>query len=102
MSDRSHQKYGNTMKSRAQAYGVDYEPVNRLKVFERDGWRCGICGIPVDKTLRDRNPMMASLDHIMPMALGGGHTYINTQCSHLRCNIKKGHRITGDQLALIG
>lgn len=46
--------------------------------------------------------MMASLDHIVPMSLGGGHTYLNTQCSHLMCNLKKSFRSTGDQLALIG
>lgn len=102
MTQRSHAKYGNTMHSRARSYGVEYEPVNRLKVFARDAWRCGICGEKVNKRLKGRHPMMASLDHITPMALGGGHTYANTQCSHLICNLKKGHRSAGDQMALFG
>lgn len=102
MTERSRRKYGTTYRSRARKFGVEYEPVNKQRVFERDGWRCGICGGKVDKRLRDRHPKMASLDHIVPMALGGGHTYINTQCSHLACNLKKSHRATGDQLALVG
>lgn len=32
-----------TARKRAQRYGVDYEPFNRTDVFDRDGWRCGIC-----------------------------------------------------------
>lgn len=69
-------------KARAKRHGVEYEPVNRIRVFERDGWTCGICGQPVT---RDD----ASLDHVRPMSKGGPHTYANTQCSHLMCNIIK-------------
>lgn len=102
MTLRSRQAYGTTYRSRARKYGVEYEPVNKQRVFERDGWMCGICGKRVDKRLKDRHPLMASLDHIVPMSLGGGHTYLNTQCSHLECNLRKSFRLAGDQLALIG
>lgn len=102
MTLRSRAKYGTTYRSRARKYGVEYQPVNKQRVFARDGWRCGICGKKVDQRLKDRHPMMASLDHIVPMALGGDHTYINTQCTHLCCNLRKSHRSTGDQLALVG
>lgn len=75
-------------KKRAERFGVPYEPVNRVTVFERDGWVCGICGDPVDHD-------DASLDHVTPMSLGGAHSYANTQCSHLSCNIRKGARADG-------
>ncbi len=92
----------NNHRQRARHYGVDYEPVKRSRVFERDGWKCGICQKRVDKRLKHPHPLSASLDHVVPMALGGGHTYLNTQCAHLQCNSKKSHFGAGDQLALIG
>lgn len=73
---------GGDNKRRAARHGVEYEPINRLRVFERDGWVCGICGDPVARE-------DASLDHIVPMSLGGPHLYPNVQCSHLLCNVRK-------------
>jgi hypothetical protein len=92
----------NNHRQRARHYGVDYEPVKRSQVYERDGWLCGICRKKVDHRLRYPHLMSASIDHVIPMALGGGHTYLNVQCSHLICNSRKSHHGSGDQLALIG
>lgn len=90
-------------RKRARSFGVEYEPVNKRRVFDRDRWMCGICGLKVDRRLTHPDPMVASLDHVVPMSKGGGHTYANTQCSHLICNVRKGaHGIAGEQLALIG
>lgn len=36
--------------------------------------------------------MSASLDHVVPLSLGGAHTPENTQASHLICNGRKGNR----------
>ena len=76
------------------------EPVNALKVYIRDKWRCGICREPVDKRKKWPDQMCASLDHVIPMVHGGGHTYVNTQCSHWLCNTLKSDRGGGEQLAL--
>lgn len=92
----------NNHRKRARMYGVKYEPVKRSAVFERDQWKCGICRKHVDRKLTFPHPMSASLDHVVPMALGGEHTYLNTQLAHFICNSKKSHHGTGDQLALIG
>lgn len=96
--------HGRTKKhrQRARKFGVDYEPVNPLKVFDRDGWRCQLCGVRTPKKLRgsmdDRAP---ELDHIHPMAAGGAHSYANTHLACRRCNIDKGARPLG-QLLLFG
>lgn len=66
------------------------ENVNRSEVFDRDGWVCGICDTDIDPTLKFPNRMSASLDHIIPIVLGGRHSYANTQAAHLTCNISKG------------
>jgi 5-methylcytosine-specific restriction endonuclease McrA len=36
--------------------------------------------------------MRASVDHIVPLSLGGPHTLDNAQLAHLRCNAIKGNR----------
>ncbi|MGF0326277.1 HNH endonuclease [Gordonia hongkongensis] len=42
-----------------------------------------------------------TIDHLTPLSKGGGHTRANvaTACRH--CNIVKGDRLAGDQLALL-
>lgn len=55
---------------------------------------CGICGKPVDKTLRYPNPMAASVDHIIPISRGGHPSDIdNLQLAHWTCNRQKSDRL---------
>ncbi len=79
----------------------DAERFDPLEILARDGWRCHICGVRTPKRLRgtydDRAP---ELDHILPLAVGGEHTRINTACACRRCNSAKGCRHIG-QLRLI-
>jgi 5-methylcytosine-specific restriction endonuclease McrA len=60
-------------------------------VFERDGWRCGICHAVIDQALRWPHPGSATLDHIVPLADGGDHMPSNWQAAHAACNIEKGN-----------
>jgi HNH endonuclease len=76
-------------RARARRFGVEDEYVNKLQVFERDGWICGICHEPVDREAAWPAPRMPSLDHIEPLAAGGPHVYENVQCAHLQCNLIK-------------
>lgn len=85
-------------RRKAQMVGV----VDPIKVMERDGWKCQLCGKPAPKLLRGKmHPMAPELDHIIPLAAGGKHTYENTQCAHRSCNMAKGAKPVG-QLLLIG
>ena len=54
--------------------------VLRTAVFERDAYRCVFCGSWHDLTL----------DHIIPMAKGGGDVAENLQTLCRRCNCGKG------------
>lgn len=81
-------KSGSTHKRRAIRFGCSYAPVDRLRVFERDKWRCQLCGMKV-------NAATAELDHIVPMSVGGSHSYENTQCACSRCNRTKGAKPMG-------
>ena len=61
-------------------------------VIARDGWTCGICGGQVDPTLRRPDLDSRSLDHVLPISLGGPHMLANAQLAHLGCNLRKGAR----------
>jgi hypothetical protein len=99
---RKTHRMGNDHRKRARHYGVEYESVDARRVYARDKWRCGLCREKVDKSLKYPHPMSASLDHVVPMSKGGGHTYANSQCAHWKCNVDKGNRGHGEQLALVG
>lgn len=75
-----------THRQRARKLGVAYEWVNRRQVFERDKYVCGICGLKTEPESPSCSPRYPTLDHILPMSLGGGHTYANLQCACFECN----------------
>jgi len=85
---------GGNYRSRAMAFGVQYEPhVTLKKIMKRDNGICKLCGKPVD--VRDRKGGGAgyyypTIDHIVPLSKGGGHTMSNVQLAHLICNSRKG------------
>lgn len=88
-------KYIKTQSShskRAKQRGCVYEPVNRRKVYERDRYKCYLCGIKVvvSKTYQ---PNQASIDHIMPISKGGAHTYSNIRTCCVMCNSIKSDSI---------
>jgi len=79
--------YGSTHKRRAKRFGGAYESINSLHVFQRDKWRCQLCGINTPQRLRGkRQPQSPELDHIIPLSKGGSHSYENTQCACSKCN----------------
>ena len=88
-------------RRRAAQRRADAENVDRSAVGQRDGWRCGVCRKRIDPALTYPNPMSASLDHVLPLAEGGRHTYANTRIAHLTCNIKRGRMGGNEQLALV-
>lgn len=89
-------------RGRARLAGVRYVTVDRGEIFERDGWRCGICRRSVRRDLTYPHPKSATLDHIVPLNLGGDHVPENLQCAHFLCNSRKGDRIdAGAQMLLI-
>lgn len=75
------------------------ERVNPMKVFERDGWRCHLCGCKTPRRLRgtydDRAP---ELEHIVPLSKGGEHSYRNTACSCRKCNQEESDQAIGQML----
>ena len=50
---------------------------------------CGICGLPVDKSVKYPDPMSPTVDHIIPCAKGGSDDLDNLQLAHRKCNRDK-------------
>lgn len=87
---------------RVRLAGSFVERVDPFAVFDRDGWTCQQCGTATPKRLRGKiNPRAPELDHIVPVARGGEHSYRNTQCLCRKCNTSKGARSKG-QMRLFG
>ena len=87
---------------RARKRGSLAEKFHAAEIFDRDGWRCGICGRRIRAELRHPHPMSASIDHKVPLAAGGEHTRRNVQAAHLRCNVRKRDKVENIQMALFG
>lgn len=87
-----------THAQRAKKYGgVAKYNIKAIKVFERDNWKCKICGCKVQKE-NIYNDNAAELDHIVPLSIGGHHTYSNIQTSCRKCNLKKSNTFNGQLL----
>ena len=71
---------------RARKRGGEVEKFTDREIFDRDHWVCGICEEDIDRSLSHPHPRSVSLDHIVPVAKGGGHTRANVRAAHLRCN----------------
>jgi len=55
---------------------------------------CGICGKPVDMSLKYPHPMSKTIDHIIPIAKGGHPSDLdNLQLAHWTCNRQKSDKI---------
>jgi endogenous inhibitor of DNA gyrase (YacG/DUF329 family) len=88
-------------RRRARKRGVVVEYFTHREIYERDGWRCGICGRKVNKRLKYPHLLSASLDHIIPLGPpDGNHVRANVQCSHFICNSRKSSN-DGGQMRLI-
>lgn len=77
---------------RESAHRSEFEK-NKRKIFMTQEI-CGICGKPVDKSLKYPNVMCATVDHIIPIAKGGHPSDINNlQLAHFYCNRQKSDKI---------
>jgi 5-methylcytosine-specific restriction endonuclease McrA len=75
-------------KRRARKLARFVDDVDSLVVLEAYDGACGICG-------RDVDPMAFDVDHVVPLSVGGDHSYANTQPAHPSCNRRKWAFIDG-------
>lgn len=84
---------GNSIRSRCRKYGVFYDSTVKPEVvIERDIGICQICGKVCNRDDRRWGafgPDFPTVDHIVPLAKGGTHTWGNVQCVCAICNSYK-------------
>ena len=66
-------------------------PDNRLKVFERDDYKCRYCGKQLTR-------FTATLDHLQPVSEGGDNSLDNLATACLHCNSRRGSRPVMDRM----
>lgn len=89
-------------RRRALERGANAERIDPIAVFERDKWKCHLCGKHSPRLLRGTyNELAPELDHVVPLASGGGHTWSNVRLAHRMCNAAKRDKPMG-QLMLDG
>ena len=55
---------------------------------------CGICGLPIDKSLKSPHPLSPVVDHIIPISKGGHPSDLNNlQLAHWQCNRQKSDKL---------
>jgi hypothetical protein len=90
------------VKRRAIKANVICHPVCRWDVYKRDSFRCYICRVRVVIGAKNTNWKQATLDHVLPLHLGGPHTEYNLKCCCRRCNSKKSKRLLSEHLLIVG
>lgn len=73
-------------RRRARIVSRPFEHIDPNEVYAASGGICGLCGAHVSIDSFE-------IDHILPIARGGGHTRDNVQVAHRTCNKKKGARL---------
>jgi len=88
------ERTGVTPKPEVSETEVDYYNVrdNRIKVFERDAYKCRYCGKQLTR-------FTTTLDHVVAVAEGGDNSFDNLLTACLDCNSRKHKRPVGDFLA---
>lgn len=89
-------------KRRARKRAAFVEDVDVMVHLQWQDGRCYHCNhvIRIDKAVP--HPKSLTLDHLVPLALGGKHSYVNTVASCFKCNCAiKGVKAIGEQLKLV-
>lgn len=86
----------DTRPDKKGAHRAAYER-NKKKIFATQN-TCGICGKPVDFSIKTPDPMSAVIDHIIPVNGPGGvqghpSDISNLQLAHWGCNRQKSNKI---------
>ncbi len=63
--------------------------VDPLVVYERDNYTCQLCLKHVEMHTKAPSKFAPTLDHTIPLALGGAHSYQNIKLAHFICNSTK-------------
>lgn len=64
-------------------------PYKRIDIFDRDEWRCWLCGERCDVLSKVPQSLAPTIDHVTPLSKGGKDRPDNVKCACFGCNSKK-------------
>lgn len=81
-----HNRKGSARR-RALKNGAVSGRYNFEQICENNKWVCVICSNLIDRTLKYPHKGALTVEHILPLALGGSDTENNVAPAHFGCNI---------------
>lgn len=95
-------RFDDARRMRKRKTQIIEEGITLHKLYQRDGGRCSICGgmtswesYRIINGKKCVNGSYPSIDHVMPLSLGGSHTWENVRLACYKCNMIKGARQIG-------
>jgi 5-methylcytosine-specific restriction endonuclease McrA len=82
----SRRLYRSKTRRRAAEQSIQWESIDRVEIYNRDGGLCRYCGLAVTEK-------GWHMDHIVPVAKGGPHIKSNVCVSCPGCNLKKSTKV---------
>ena len=79
----------NKRLERARKNGQFDADIDIYKLIERDGGHCYLCGDDVLFTYHYNDPKYPTIEHVMPIARGGTHSWDNVKVACRECNTRK-------------
>lgn len=75
--------------SRARQNGQFDADIDIYKLIERDGEQCYLCGDVVLFNVHFNDPKYPTIEHVIPIAKGGTHSWDNVKVACRDCNTRK-------------
>lgn len=93
-SDECNRKYEWRRKEvkrrkKIKANGEVHWDISIERLLKRDGSTCYLCGENTIKGEDTNHELYPSIEHVIPIAKGGTHTWDNVKIAHRRCNWEK-------------
>lgn len=94
-------KHAKQKRKMAKLCNGPWDVISIDTLAEKHNWLCCECGCKCKKSQGLNNPSEATIDHIIPVSIGGTHTWENVQLLCRNCNTIKSDSIKeGTQLRL--
>ena len=87
-------------RRKSRLRGLGSTAISLPELYRRDHGRCGLCGGRVRSTLKYPHPGAPTVDHVIPITVGGKNELLNAQLAHARCNTAKGNRKCSSQMRM--
>lgn len=69
------------------------DEIDPVELFEKCEWICHLCLAEIERHRRCPDKWAATIDHVVPLSLGGQHTWDNVKAAHAICNWTKSNAI---------